>query len=157
MYEVGRFLKSIALTALIASCATQAPPPAPAPVALAPAPPPGSQRLPGVLTCESEVSCAACSDDDDKAHVRMAPFVNAVDVRACRDRGAKSQAGAEATVVFRIGIDPTGAVRSSCVVRSTLNDAAVETCLADVALTWKLPPPKSGGWALVDTPFVFSR
>jgi hypothetical protein len=157
MHEAGGFLRSIALLSLFAGCATQAPPPAPEPAAATPAPPAGSLRLPGVVTCESEIGCLACSDDNDKNRVRMAPYVHAAKVRECYDRGTKTHAAGEARVVFRVGIDPTGTVGTSCVVRTTLNDAAVESCLADLVLTWKFPPPKSGGWALVDTPFVFNR
>jgi TonB family protein len=146
----------MALLALLASCATQAPPPAPGPAEL-PAPPAASQRVPGTVACLSEVGCLSCSDDSDKGSVRMAPFVHSAEVRACYDRGTKIRAGVENRIVFRIGIDPTGTVGAACVVRSSLNDAAVETCLADLALTWKFAPPKSGEWALVDTPFVFTR
>jgi TonB family protein len=105
----------------------------------------------------SEVGCIACSDQHDKDSVRMAPFVHAANVRGCYARGASPHAGSGGRVVFRIGIDPTGVVGTSCVVRSSLNDAAIESCLADVILTWKFPPPKSGDWALVDTPFVVTR
>lgn len=157
MNEVRAVLTSVVLLALIASCATEPPPPAPPPPASSPAPPAGSQRLPGVVTCESEIGCMSCSTDAEKDLVRMAPLVHSTEVRACYDRGAKTHSGVEGRVVFRIGIDPSGAVGTSCVVRSSLNDAAIESCLADVILTWKFPPPKAGGWVLVDTPFVFSR
>jgi hypothetical protein len=157
MYEVRAFLTPIGLLALIASCATQAPPPSPAPAAIPSPPPVGSLRLPGVVTCETEVGCVACSDDHDKELVQMAPLVHSAKIHECFDRGAQTRAGAESRVVFRVGIDPTGAVGTSCVVRTSLNDPTVESCLADLALTWKFPPPKSGGWALVDAPIVVAR
>jgi TonB family protein len=157
MNEVRAVLTSVVLLALAASCATEPPPPAAPPPSNAPAPPPGSQRLPGGVTCESEIGCFSCSSDSDKAAVKMAPLVHSAELRACYDRGAKTHAGVEGRVVFRIGIDPTGAVGTSCIVRSSLNDAAIESCLADVILTWKFPPPKGGGWATVDTPFAFTR
>jgi TonB family protein len=157
MNEVRAVLTSVVLLALIAGCATEPPPPPAPPPPSAPAPPPGTQRLPGGVTCESEIGCLACSTDAEKDLVRMAPFVHAAEIRACYDRGAKTHAGVEGRVVFRIGIDPSGAVGSSCVVRSSLNDPAIESCVADVVMTWKFPPPKSGAWVLVDTPFTFSR
>jgi TonB family protein len=156
MSEVRGFLTSMTLLALVSTCATQAPPPASAPSALPPAPP-SSERVPGTVSCISEVGCLACSDDADKDSVRMAPIVHAANVHACYARGGAPRAGAEGRVVFRIGIDPTGAVGASCVVTSSINDAAVESCLAELVLTWKFAPPKSGGWALVDTPFVVRK
>jgi hypothetical protein len=145
----------IALLALTASCATQAPPAAPPPPAAQVAPPPnGSQRLPGVVTCESEVSCSACADDRNRELVRLAFRVHANEVRACHERVAP---GAERHITFRVGFDPSGAVGTSCVVRTTLNDPAVESCLTDVILKWRFPPPPSGGWALVDSTFALGR
>jgi hypothetical protein len=105
----------------------------------------------------SEVGCLSCSDDSDKARVRMAPLLYSANVRACYDRGESPHTGAKGHLVFRIGIDPTGTVGASCVVRSSINDPAIESCLADLILTWKFPPPKSGEWALVDTPFEINR
>jgi TonB family protein len=150
-------LTSIALLALITSCATQAPPPAPAAPLAAPSPPAGSQRLPGSLTCESEVSCSACADDNDRELVRLAFLIHAPEVRACYDRVAANHPGTEGRVIVRVGIDPQGAVRTSCIVRTSLNDADTDHCLTDLVLTWKVPAPASGGWALVDHPFVFPK
>jgi TonB family protein len=157
MNAVRGFLASIALSTLSVSCATEAPPPAPAPAAL-PEPPANLLRVFGTATCMWEVGCAACSDDNDKNSVRMAPFIYSTQLRGCYDRGAKTtHAGAEPRILIRIGIDPTGHVGASCVVRSSLNDKSIESCLADVAQTWKFSPPKSGGWALVDQTFVVPR
>jgi TonB family protein len=148
---------SLALLALLASCATQAPPPTPAAPLVAPSPPAGSQRLPGSLTCESEVSCSACADDHDRELVRLAFLIHAAEVRACYDRVAATHPGTEGRVIVRVGVDPQGAVRTSCIVRTSLNDAAIDHCLTDLVLTWKVPAPASGGWALVDHPFVFAK
>jgi hypothetical protein len=150
-------LTSIALLALIAGCATQAPPSAPATPLAAPSPPPaGSQRLPGSRTCESEVSCSACADDHDREVVRFTFLIHAAEVRACLDSVAPARPGTEGPVVVRVGIDPTGAIGTSCIVRASLNDAAVDHCLTDLALTWRASSPASGAWALVDYPFVFN-
>jgi TonB family protein len=151
-------LTSIALLALVAGCATQTPPPAPATPLTASSPPPaGSQRLPGSLTCESEVSCSSCADDRDRELVGLTFLIHAAEVRACLKRVAATDPGTEGRVVVRIGIDPTGAIGTSCIVRASLNDAAVDHCLTDLALTWKASSPASGGWALVDYPFVFAK
>jgi hypothetical protein len=151
-------LTSIALLALLASCATQAASPAPAtPLAASSPPPAGSQRLPGSLTCESEVSCSACADDHDRELVRFTFLIHATEVRACLARVAATDPGTKGPVVVRVGIDPSGAIGTSCIVRASLDDAAVDHCLTDLALTWKVSSPASGGWALVDFPFAFAK
>ena len=151
-------LPAIALLALVASCATQAPPPAPpSPAVPLPPPPVGSQRLPGSVTCETEVSCSACADDHDRELVRFGFLVHAADIHACYDRAAASHPGIEGRLVFRVGIDPTGAVGTSCVVRSSMNDADLDRCLADAIQSWRFSPPASGGWALVDYTHVFGK
>jgi TonB family protein len=157
---VSDAMRAVIFGLLIASlapfaCATEpaAGPPASAAVPLAP--PAGSQRLPGSVACESEVSCSACAEDSDKELVHTAPLLYAADVRGCYDQVAKTHVGTEGRVVVRFGIDPTGVVGTSCVVRSSLNDTTLDRCLADLVLRWKFPAPKSGGWALVDHAFVF--
>ncbi len=150
-------LTSIALLALIAGCATQAAPPAPASLAASSPPPAGSQRLPGSLTCESEVSCSACADDHDRELVRFTFLIHAAEVRACLGRVAPTRHGTDGPVVVRVGIDPTGAIGTSCIVRASLDDTGIDHCLADLALTWKVSSPASGGWALVDYSFAFAK
>jgi hypothetical protein len=151
-------LTSIALLALLAGCATQAVPPASAtPLTVSSPPPNGSQRLPGSLTCESEVSCSACADDHDRELVRFTFLIHAAEVRACLDRVAPIHPGTEGRVVVRVGIDHAGAIGTSCIVRTSLNDEAIDHCLMDLVLTWKVSSPASGGWALVDYPLVFAK
>ena len=108
-------------------------------------PPAGSQRLPGSLTCESEVSCSACADDHDRELVRFTFLIHAAEVHACLKRVGATDLGTERRVVIRVGIDPTGAIGTSCIVRASLNDAAVDHCLTDLARTWKVSSPASGG------------
>ena len=158
MNKLHHLPTALALMTVVAGCATQASAPgSSSPPAPLPPPPNGSQRLPGSLACESEVGCAACADDDDRARVRMAFVVHAAEIRACHARVSTSHPGTEGRVVFRVGVDPTGAAGSSCIVRTSLNDSDVDRCVADLILTWKFPPPKSGGWALVDYPYVFAK
>jgi hypothetical protein len=156
MKKLHRSSTALALMTLVASCATQAPPaaPPPSPSVAAPA---GSQRLPGSLACESEISCSACADDHDRELVRLAFLMHAAEIRACHDRVATSHPGTEGRVIFRVGIDPSGAAGTSCIVRTSLNDTDVDRCVADLILTWKFPPRKNGDWALVDAPFTFGR
>jgi hypothetical protein len=148
-------LTSMALLALIAGCATQAQPPA-TPLTASSPPPAGSQRLPGSHTCESEVSCSACADDHDRELVRYTFLIHAAEVRACLEGVAPTRPGAEGRIV-RVGIDPTGAIGTACIVRPSLNDAPIDHCLTDLALSWKVSSPASGGWALVDYPFVAAK
>jgi hypothetical protein len=150
-----RFLTALAVAGLGASCATSAPAPAPPPPAAVSSPPAGSQRLPGSLACESEIGCAACADDNDRETVRLAFLVHAAEVRACYGRAGAPPAGTEKRVTFRVAIDPSGAAGTSCIVRTFTEDTDVERCVADLVLTWKVPPRKNGDWALVDAPFTF--
>ena len=122
------------LLALIAGCATQAQPPE-TPLSASSPPPAGSQRLPGSHTCESEVSCSACADDHDRELGRFSVLIHATEVRACLARVAAAHPGIEGRTVVRIGIDPTGAIGTSCIVRTSLNDAPIDHCLTDLALT----------------------
>jgi hypothetical protein len=158
MKKLHRLPLAFALMALFASCATPAPPaPPPSSPSALPPPPAGSQRLPGSLTCESEIGCSACADDHDRELVRLAFLVHAAEVRACYDRVAKTHPGTEGRIIFRVGIDPTGAAGTSCIVRSSLNDTELDRCVADVVLTWKFPPRKDATWALVDVPYMLGR
>jgi hypothetical protein len=59
------------------------------------------------------VSCSASADDHDRELVRLSFLI----------------------VVVRLGIDPTGAIGTSCIVRTSLNDAAIDHRLTDLVLT----------------------
>ncbi len=149
----------IALLASITSCASQTPSAAPAPAAPAALPPPpvGTMRLPGTAACETEIGCMACATDQERDLVRVSFLVHLTEIHACYDQAAKTHPGTEGRVVFRLGIDPTGTVGTSCVVRSAVNDPNIESCVSDLLLSWKFPKPSNGGWALVDAPFVFGK
>ena len=83
--------------------------------------------------------CSACADDHDRELVRLS---RSSSTRQRRPRVPRTRRchhhGIEGRTVVRIGIDPTGAIGTSCIVRTSLNDAPIDHCLTDLALTWKV-------------------
>ncbi len=77
--------------------------------------------------------------------MRFTFLIHAAEVRACLARVVSTHPGTEGPVVVRVGIDPAGAIGTSCIVRTSLNDTAIDHCLTDLALTWKVSSPASGG------------
>jgi hypothetical protein len=152
------------------SCAATARGPAPA-AHLAddgPAPPPaGTKRLPSSLNCQPEPPCTDCvtaTGDEarligslDKEVVRGVIRSQIGGVKACYDAIIETHPDAKGTLRVRFGIGPSGAVKTSCLVSSELNDGAVERCVVDLLLSWKFPAPEGGGWVAVTYPFQFDR
>ena len=62
------------------------------------------------------------------------------EVRVCYDAIAFTQAEAKGTMRIKLGISPSGAVQSSCLVSSD-GAASVDACVLERALTWTFPRP----------------
>jgi outer membrane biosynthesis protein TonB len=133
-----------------------------------PVPPPvGTKRLPSSLQCEPEPPCPDCvtaTGDQarligslDKEVIRGVFRSHIAEVKACYDAVAATHPDASGALRVRFGIAPSGAVETSCLVSSELNDAAVERCVVELLLSWKFPAPDGGGWVAVTYPFQFSR
>ena len=156
---------------LAAGCAASAPPPAPhaAPAAVAPeGPPEGSKRLPASIRCEPEPPCAgdcvAAQGEAgrrlgslDKEDIRKVIRAHVDEARSCYDAIATTKPAAVGKVMVRFGIAPSGAVETSCLVSSELDDESVDRCLLDMTHAWRFPKPEGGGWVVVSYPFVFTR
>ena len=133
-----------------------------------PVPPPaGTKRLPSSLQCEPEPPCTDCvtaTGDEarligslDKEVIRGVMRSHVAQVKACYDAVVATHPDARGTLRVRFGMSPSGAVETSCLVSSELNDAAVERCVVELLLSWRFPAPEGGGWVAVTYPFQFSR
>jgi hypothetical protein len=139
---------------LAASCAAKQPPPVVAPVAeVAPPPPPeGAKRLPSSLACESGPPGGLPG-----AAVEAVVRDHAADLKPCRDALLSTHPATEGRVVARFAISPSGAAETSCLVRSSLNDASADRCILDRLLGWKFAAPPAGGWQVVELPILVGR
>ncbi len=79
--------------------------------------------------------------------------VNAV--RFCYERRLATQPDLEGRVTIAFVIGPDGAVQSSAVASSTLDDEATERCVADVVARVRFPTVEGAGAVAVNYPFVF--
>jgi protein TonB len=146
-----RALAAFLLLVSSAGCAAKAPPPQP-PVAEAPPPPEGSKRLPSSIGCESGPPGEAAGRG-----VVEVVAAHAADMKSCYDALLATHPATQGRVMARFAISPAGAVETSCLVRSSMNDAAIDRCVVDRVLTWKFPARDAGGWLVVDHPFAFAR
>ena len=60
------------------------------------------------------------------------------------------------SVTVRFVIARDGRVSSSAVKRSSMGNAAVESCVASRILRFHFPEPRGGGVVIVSYPFIFS-
>jgi hypothetical protein len=130
-------------------------------------PPDGANRLPASISCEPEPACDAClmvkgkpvrrGGSLDKEDIRGVVRSHLPEVKACYDATAERHPNARGQMMIRIGISASGSVKTSCLVRSELDDAAAERCVVELALGWTFPRPEGRGWVVVSYPFVFAR
>ena len=78
-------------------------------------------------------------------------------IRWCYQKAFQKNPNLEGKLTVSFVISPTGSVMSSRVVRSTLNDKALEGCIENKILTWRFPAPKGGGVVKVNYPFVLRK
>ncbi len=79
---------------------------------------------------------------------------NLSQVRFCYEQGLQQNPSIEGRVTISWIITPTGAVQASSVQSSTLNNARVETCIANAVSRWSFPSPDGGGVVGVNYPFL---
>lgn len=77
------------------------------------------------------------------------------EIRACYVEGLRRNAKLAGKIVIQFVIAPSGAVSSSALQSSTLNDSQVEQCVLDRARGWTFPKP-TGGEVAVSYPFAFA-
>ncbi len=75
-------------------------------------------------------------------------------VRACYEEGLKRRADMLGQVTMDFEINGQGGVNFSHVLRSSLSDRDVESCISNRMLTWKFPTPRGGVNVKVNYPFM---
>ena len=78
------------------------------------------------------------------------------EMKLCYEEGLRAQPAMAGRGVVEFTIDATGAVISSVLQSSTLDNAPVENCLVTAVRRWKFPEPEGGGSVVVAYPFVFT-
>jgi TonB family protein len=112
---------------------------------------------------EREASCDASSSPSsgtrcgslDKQLIRQVVLENLGEIRNCYEREVKSSPGLAGTVAVKLTIAPTGAVSFSEVARSTVDNTALELCVATRIRSWTFPRPSGDGPVTVTYPFNF--
>ena len=90
----------------------------------------------------------------DKEVLRRVVASHLDEVRACYDRGLAANPALAGRVMMIFTIDGGGAVSTSVVASSTVDDAAVGDCIVEATRSWRFPPPCGGGNVVVGYPFV---
>ncbi len=78
------------------------------------------------------------------------------EVRACYEQGLDQDPDLDGRVTISFVISPTGAVQSSEVARTTLDNQRVETCISEAVGGWSFPQPTGGGVVVVNYPFMLT-
>ena len=76
-----------------------------------------------------------------------------MEVRACFERGLAANPELAGRVTVSFVISASGAVQSSTIANTTLNQAQVEGCVTDAVRSWTFPAPEGGGVVTVNYPF----
>jgi TonB family protein len=78
------------------------------------------------------------------------------EVRFCYEQELNQRPDLEGRVTVSFIISPTGAVQSSAVAQTTMNNARVEQCIATAVRRWTFPSPEGGGIVVVNYPFMLT-
>lgn len=79
------------------------------------------------------------------------------EIKKCHENGLKKNPEIAGRVLINFVISASGDVSSSKVLRTTLDNAEVEKCVAGVIRKIKFPAPRGGGIVIVNQPFVFRK
>ena len=111
----------------------------------------------GEASCDnssSQTSGTRCGSLD-KQLIRQVVMENLGEIRNCYEREVKTSPRLAGTVAVRLTIAPTGMVALSEVARSTVDNAALELCVAARIRSWTFPKPSGDGPVTVTYPFNF--
>jgi TonB family protein len=105
--------------------------------------------------CAQGVECTVKMGSMDKELIRQVIRENIKEIRYCYERELTTSPRLAGTVTMKFIISATGAVSSSEVARSTVNNAGLEQCVAARMRTWTFPKVVGGGIVMVTYPFIF--
>lgn len=91
----------------------------------------------------------------DKSLIAAVVQSNIGQIKHCYERQLIVDPNIFGKVVASWTIDKEGAVSVSSVKKTTMNNKAVENCIASKIKNWTFPKPKGGGQVLVSYPFLF--
>lgn len=91
----------------------------------------------------------------DKSLIAAVVQANIGQIKHCYERQLLVDPNIFGKVVAAWTIDKNGAVSTSSVKKTTMNNQAVEKCIAGKIKNWSFPKPKGGGQVLVSYPFLF--
>lgn len=91
----------------------------------------------------------------DKSLIAAVVQSNIGQIKHCYERQLIVDPNIFGKVVASWTIDKDGAVSVSSVKKTTMNNKAVENCIAGKIKNWNFPKPKGGGQVLVSYPFLF--
>ena len=77
-------------------------------------------------------------------------------IRYCYQRELTKNPALAGKVVIKFVIAKDGTVSKASVKTSTMNNSAVESCIAGRFMRMQFPEPKGGGIVIVSYPFIFS-
>jgi TonB family protein len=93
-------------------------------------------------------------DGLDKALIRRVIHQHIKEVKFCYERELQRNADLYGRVMSRFTIASNGRVLGAAIEKSTINNPAVESCIARAVERWEFPRPSSGGLVVVSYPFV---
>jgi len=91
----------------------------------------------------------------DKEVIRREMQRHSAEVRTCANVALDAGTTAHGKLTVRFVISKTGEVSESTVTSSTLENPALEKCVADVIRKATFPAPAGGGVVTVNYPYVF--
>ncbi|HEX4925074.1 MAG TPA: AgmX/PglI C-terminal domain-containing protein [Bdellovibrionales bacterium] len=91
----------------------------------------------------------------DREGIRRVILAAQREIKSCYERALSTAGDLHGKIVLGWEIDDHGRVRAPRVHESTIQNAAVERCLVQVAAEWRFPPAPAGQAADVRYPFVF--
>ena len=77
-------------------------------------------------------------------------------LRYCYQRELSKDPTLSGKSVVKFSIDKAGGVSSAAIKSSSMNSAAVESCMTKTFMSFNFPEPKGGGVVIVSYPFLFS-
>jgi TonB family protein len=89
----------------------------------------------------------------DKELIRRVVRAHLNEVRGCYDQGLARDPNLRGRVEIQFAIGPTGAVSSSVVSETSVDDEQVGRCIAKAVRRWRFPTNAIGGSAMVSYPF----